>query len=415
MPDAARSHRESSAGLVRAEWLWLAALVLLVSFHFWFPWRAGGAVDDSYSTRAEGKKAFFRLIERLGEIRGIDVFRSETPFTRSIAGTPAAEVDHTRVLGDPVLCLLGPARYPTEREWDRLLAWVRNGGTLLIAARDEQPELTIEALGIEVQPAGAGGDDGLTSSLVPAGDYYWQSYGVVEAPAAQTLVESGGRPQAVLAYHGVGRVIVVASEFVFTNQSLAWGDNAQLALALLLMGANLPRQIVIDESLNVSGTPRVVGLLIGPLLRPVTVQLLIVLVLFAWWGSRRFGPLLAASVPARQNIVDHTDAVGIHAWQARDGAGMVRAYLRQLSDELKLRHWHGQEQRVLEPIAARLGRPVEVVQRLLEKAEKAAGAADLDRRTAAAIIQRLAVVRRAARERGHARRQRAVVHTAGQV
>jgi len=48
-------------------WVRPAALVLLVSLHFWFPDVGPKLRDDTFSTTATGKKAFYLLLqERAG-------------------------------------------------------------------------------------------------------------------------------------------------------------------------------------------------------------------------------------------------------------------------------------------------------------------------------------------------------------
>ncbi|MCH8828550.1 MAG: hypothetical protein IID45_03130, partial [Planctomycetes bacterium] len=188
---------------------------------------------------------------------------------------------------------------------------------------------------------------------------------------------------------------------------LAWTDNSNAELALrLLESPGMRREFVIDESLNVSGTPKVVGLLLNPLFKPLTVQLLIGLVIFGWWRSRRFGPLASETVKARHNIVDHTDSVGALHFKSRDGTSALRSYMRQFFSELKLKSFKGREDRVIEPIAVRLGKSTDAVRKLLQKSAKAARSSELDRKTAAAIIRQLAIVRRAARSRDPLHRSR---------
>ncbi|MEX2286741.1 MAG: hypothetical protein WD648_06605, partial [Planctomycetaceae bacterium] len=140
-----------------------------------------------------------------------------------------------------------------------------------------------------------------------------------------------------------------------------------------------------------------------PTLRPLSVQLLIGLVIFGWWRSRRFGPIAPVAVSARHNIVDHTDALGSLYYRTRDGLGVLRSYLRQLAWELRLKHSKGREAAVLAPIAARLGKTVEEIGQEFRDASNAARGKQLDRAVAAGFIRRLATIRRAAVEAGIAR------------
>lgn len=393
--------------LLLNDWLWLGGLILLVSLHFWFPRLGAGPRHDTYSAAAEGKKAFFLLVRSDPAGRGHSVRRNLAPVGRlATAGRLRAggSGEHQSQSASG-LCLLGPARYPNEAEWRSLLDWVSRGGSLIVAAREEQPEFSIRELDIQVKRVRGRidvGADRISTALIDGGDLIWQSRGrIVATPRARRLVEVGGTTQAVVQSHGSGNVVVLASDFIFSNQSLAYADHANAELALrLLEAAGLPRTIHFDESLNIAGTPKVVGLLLDPFLRAVTVQLLIVLLVFAWWQSRRFGPLVPEAATARQNIVDHTDAVGLLQYRSKDGTTALQSYLKQLIAELKLKSHRGREDRVLEPIAVRLGTSTQAVRKVLAQSTKAARTKRLERRTAAHIIRRLAVLRRAAHRRG---------------
>jgi hypothetical protein len=419
---AERTERAARRG---GEWLWLAALVLVVSMHFWFPHLRPGVPGDSYSTTEEGKKAFYMLLRDEGEKRGWRVQRTFSQLHQRVAGADTGELDGYRGLGN-VLVLLGPKRNPRPAEWESLLKWVSEGGTLVVAARDADPALTIEPLAIRVRSLDDASDadwsadapDVTQTDLIHEevqADIYWQSGGFIDAPEAEPLIEYGGFVQAVVQEHGAGQVIVLATDFLFWNQSLAWEPdpglpnykpNAELAFFTLLATPSDAVQshpvgaIYFDESLNASAVPKVVGLLLQPPLRSITIQALALIVLFAWWKNRRFGPIAPPPAAPRRDIVNHTDAVGVHCWKARGGSRMVGAYLNQLQQELKLGRLQGHEQQVLEPVARRLNRPVEVVRKLLEQAGRAAEVRKLDRRTAAELIRRLAMIRQAARPRG---------------
>ena len=393
---------------MRFGWLRPAALVLLVSLHFWFPDVGPELPDDTFSATAAGKKAFYLLLRERADG---SVFRNTDRLSIALAS-----------LGpDDVLCILGPARYPTDREWTQLLDWVADGGRLMIAAREKKPDVTIKRLGIKVRPAekpaikyrrhrkrpsaanGTNGSAGTTkkvsTGLVETDDLTWRSAAEVIAPNAdRTLVRYKGRPQAVTVDYGNGTVTVVASDFVFSNESIAFGEQADAELAFRLIETTGPvGTVCIDESLNRSGTPKVVGLLFDPFLRPVTVQLLILLLLFTWWRSRRFGPVLPVAVSARHNIVDHTDAAGLLNYRSKNAARALRGYLRELFAELKLKSFRGREDRVLEPIAVRMGLPLESLRNELRAAVKASRTKTLERKQAAAVIRRLSRIRAASR------------------
>lgn len=380
-------------------WPWLAGLVLLVSLHFWFPGVGAGRRNDTYSTAAEGKKAFFLLVNADPAGRFIEARRNLVPVGQLVYEPRGRLGGYGEA---PVICLLGPARYPHAAEWKQLLEWVAAGGRLLIAARADDPELEIKPLSIRVRDAGRAIDargKSVVTSLVAGGDLAWRSRGeIVASPSARRLVQADGSTQAVGQSHGVGAVVVVASDAVFSNESLAYGEQEGAVLAYRLLAATGGTGVVyFDESLNVLGTAKVVGILFDPPLRSLTVQLLIVVLLFAWWGSRRFGPPARETVGARQNIVEHTDAVGLLHYKSREGGAALRSYLRQLIAELKLKTHRGREERVLEPIARRLGRPTGDVRRLLAASTRAARSTNLERRTAARLIRNLSVIRRAAR------------------
>lgn len=394
------------SNLARTEWMWLAGLLFLVSLHFWFPRLNRGPSHDTYSTTAEGKKAFYLLARRWNE--------------RATRSSQPLPVLLENFYGVEKLCLLGPARYPTAAEWEKLLDWVAEGGMLLFAARSDLDEeanrVEIPGIGVSIVPnTGPFETQRVRTPLMEGGQLIWRSRGMIEtseggaavgSSPGNVLVQSGGTVQAVGVPHGAGYLLIVASDFVFSNSSLAWSDYSNAELAVRLLDETGPStEVYFDESLNSSGTPKVVGLLFEPFLRPVTVQLLIGLLVFAWWRSRRFGPLLPRSTRSRHNIVDHTDTLGMLYFKGSDGARPVKSYLRQLERELRLgstREARGPrpvgitEERALAAIAVRMGRETASLKKLFDRARRAAKAKGLDRKTAAKIIHRLALVRRAA-------------------
>jgi hypothetical protein len=240
----------------------------------------------------------------------------------------------------------------------------------------------------------------VTTSLLPADHppIDWKTNGEIACAAAEPLVRVDDSIQVARIRYGAGQIVVVASDYVFSNESLDARDTANGLLAFRLVSQVAGEGAVLfDESLNVSGTPKVVGVLFDPLLRPLTVQILVVLFVFAWRGNRRFGGILPVAAPPRHDISDHTDALGYLYYKVNGGAVVLRAYLDQLRSELRLTSLPGQELRVLAPIASRLNTTVEEIQHLLARAEDEASRPHLSRREAAGLIRLLAGIRRASR------------------
>lgn len=411
--------------------LWLAALAFTLSLQVWFP-RIDSDVNDTYNVDVGGRNALYQFAEWRANLSMGYVDRNN----KSLTNWP------DRFDNDGTLCLLGPARYPSPREWQAVTSWVYGGGKLLVAARWNDAELTIPGIEPHVKstvekvplklpgdgnrkksaksPTGGGSkgsqdDDFLlevkpaavavpvTSTLAPGADFTWKTEGVIAGPHLDTshsevLVQASGGPQAVRIHHGLGTIVLVASDFIFSNAALHERGHKNGILAVkLLEAAGSEDSLIFDESLNETGTPKVVGVLLDPVLRPTTVQLVVLIVLFGWRGNRRFGGLLPKSSPARHDVADHTNSLGNLYYKAHHGTGVLREYLDQLKTELRLRFAAGHEQRILLPIADRAKLSLDEVQRILAEAETAARNPKLSRREAAAHIRKLANLRQAAR------------------
>jgi len=365
---------------------WPVAVLAALSLHFWFPEWSTGATHDSYSPTALGQKAFYRLVAR--HPSNLAVMRNRRPLAGWISLLPA----------DEVLCILGPERSPTADEWSAISDWVRNGGSLLYAFQGDK-ELDIPWLKVKYIPGRPDRDDQEPDTqLVPTKEIVWWTDGKLDIPTSAILLKYDDTLQAARVQSGAGRVVLVATALPFSNQTLTYGDNSMLAIRLL-EAAGDPEFVTFDESLNSSGTSKIVGILFDPLLRPVTIQILIVTLLFGWWHYRRFGSLAPSAVSPRQNIVEHTDMVGNLYWKSQDGLAVLKAYLRQLTSRLRLKTFRGKEDRVLEPIARRSGRSVASLRADLQAAYQAVRSKRVDRRTAARLIRQLSLIRRDAEKK----------------
>ncbi|QDU07213.1 DUF4350 domain-containing protein [Gimesia aquarii] len=391
-------------------WIWLLFLCTLLSLHFWFPEFGTGAMDDTYSSSGSGKKAFFLLLEY------------ETNYTERNR-VPLSMLNQSLDYND-TLCILGPARYPSPLEWSILLDWVNEGGRLIISASDKHPELEIDPLEISVSYLDEterenipldniekqknkesritfSFDDkhsllaGKATTVFPdAKSIIWETNAQVNSKSGQTLISLGETKQAVRLKHGFGDIVVAASSDIFSNQSMI--DGGSVAAFRLIESAGMLDYVVVDESLNASGTSKVVALLINPTFRPLTIQILIALLLYGWWHSIRFGPFLSSHILARHNIVSHTDNVGNLHFKNGNAHALFRAYVKQLFTELHLRHFRGEEHRVIDPIARRLKQDPEKVKALLMKAAKLSNSKSITRHQMGSLIRKLSKIRRAA-------------------
>ncbi|WLD13690.1 DUF4350 domain-containing protein [Planctellipticum variicoloris] len=361
--------------------LWPALILGTLSLHFWFPPLDSGTGRDTYSTTAEGQKAFYRLA---GETWSFAT-RNTQPLPRALQSWDT----------EYAFCVLGPAREPTAGEWDAMLNWVASGGKLLYAFRGE--DQAVPQLGVRyILDEDADDAAAPQSKLLDSPDLAWWTDGHLLAPGSELLVEHRGAPQAVKMTWGAGQIVFVASPLIFSNQLLTYGDNSILAIRLLEQFDEV-YYIEFDESLNASGTPKSVGILFDPTIRPITIQLILLCFLYGWWNSRRFGPLLPKLLTPRQNIVDHTDALGSWYWKSRDGGGVLQTYLKQTLAELRGHATAAQERRRLEPIARRLNLTVDEVLGVLDTARSAAEKPRLTRRSAANWIRKLSELRAARR------------------
>ncbi|MBA3313780.1 MAG: DUF4350 domain-containing protein [Planctomycetota bacterium] len=380
--------------LHRSDLLWLGVIVAAVAMHWLLPDFRADVSTDSFRAGPRGKKALYLLTDRLeyGVSRN---FESLGNLTRRYSG----------VEYDAVVLLLGPARAPTKREWQTLAAFVEEGGALVFAPSSDEPTFDAEPFGVSGKELDKALDSGGEKNPIQVelgglkGTFSWQSRGELLAPDDEQLVVADGMVQAVAQQHGLGTAVFVATDRPFDNRSLTWPDNAVLAFRLL-EAAGYRSEAVFDESLNVSGTPKVVELLLDRPLRAFTLHVFVVLAVFSWWRSRRFGPLAPPSVGSRSDIVAHADAVGMLHYKTRDGRTVLRYYLHQLTRQLKLKKLTGvREDRVLDAVAKRLGRTTDDVRKAFHQAAAALKKDKLDRPTAAKHIRRLSKIRRAAARR----------------
>lgn len=425
----------------RIEWAWLiAVLVVLVLGLYWLPGRARR--DDSYSPTPQGKRAFFTLVKHFVS----DTDRHEKRLLPPGAGPQALcilgparypkpeewKALHAWVsrgntllfaarLRDPVVDLdpfgitVVPARYKSiPGKLKRALGALTADDADDAAAADDDRKTKDATPGSgtpgDITGPGSGSTRGRGASAfsklkgraaerkirttLVSGKVRWRSAGALNLglTGAKVLVDSESGVQAATVAVGKGRIIVVATDEIFTNRSFLYGDDGLLAWRLLEQRGGR-RPVRFDEYLNVTGTPKVFGMLFESTLRPVTLQLLLVAVLFGWWGSRRFGPARPPGEPPRRSIVEHAEALGNLHYRAGTGSRAVAAYLDWFRGEVRL-GGAGNPREQIRQLAFRAGRDPDEVHRLIQEASLVAQQAGTPAARATMIIRELSRLRR---------------------
>ena len=334
----------------RSEWIWPLGLlaVLLLGYGF-IPSPCGDQGLDSFNEDGGGKKAFYLLTQSLLP----DVGRNAEGLI------PQDDNADT-------LVLLGPARYPDRAQWQTLYDWVAEGRSLVFATRYMDPAVDLGPFGLEVKPYldwltddesdNGEGDEADAEATEPepvpadasltelvSGNVDWRTNGYVAftSPDATIEVSEEGYPQVVRLPVGDGVIVVSASDFIFSNRSLATkGDNGLLAFRLIETAVPLG-PVYFDEAMNAAGAPKVVGMLFEEPFRVLTIQLLIVVLLYGWMSSRRFGPPASPVDPARRSLLEHARALGNLHFKIKTGGQVVATYMELFRRELGLRYEAG--------------------------------------------------------------------------
>lgn len=362
-------------------WIWPLLTAVVLALQLGYPDTGTGIMHDTYSPTAEGQRAFYRLVEEHAYWTDRNLLSLETVLRQDATGQ--------------TLCILGPERWPTAKEWDAILYWVADGGSLLFAFRGFQEE-SIPRLDIRYSPRSGSDppDDSLppVTQLTDSANIAWWTDGQLIAPSREVLVRYDDTIQAVRGTYGDGQFVISATSLVFSNQLLTYGDNPVLAIRLMEAAGEID-SVTFDESLNSTGTAKAVGLLLDREFRPLTLQWVLITVLYGWWNFRRYGPLLQSAVGRRQNIVDHTDALGIAHWKTRDGRALLQASWQQFQREWQLQRPERRHDPRWNAVASRLGHPPGTVETWFQEIERRLEHPRLPRRQAATWIRRLAQVR----------------------
>jgi hypothetical protein len=274
---------------------------------------------------------------------------------------------------DTVVVLL-PGAPVGRRTWERLLAWVGRGGSLVVASGASwlperlHLEMSNERASTEYAEVGADFADTFPDLRVAAPEHHQLS---THGADAKTLLTRAGAPYAAWTKVEEGDVIVLADGYLLTNAALAAADNARF-LVLLFNQLGKAAQFV-DEATGQAPPTPLASVARGKL-APLLLQLTMLLGLFFWFKGRAFGTLRDPPLANRRAFVEHARAVGLQYAKARAKRYAFALYAGYALDRLRERVQVGGRRGLLglaESVARKTGRNEGEVMRLLVEAQSA--------------------------------------------
>jgi hypothetical protein len=301
-------------------WVLLAAAVLLVALVAGRPAEEGNPLDPD-SPGPLGTKGIVEVLRGLGA-------------TVTVSSDPPAT-------GAATALLLSDDLTPPTR--DRLLAWVRRGGTLVVA----DPSSAVTA----ARPVGTTRIGPLNAELERRCDLAaLRDVRRVSAPGGQVFqvptgggvrgcFPRGGGAWLLVQPLGAGNVVRLGGASAVVNQELGEADNAVLLTSLLAPSAGTGSVWVLRPPLPGGGRASL-GDLIAPRVRLALWQLAVAFAVLALWRARRLGRPVVEPQPVRLPGSELVVAVG-NLLQRAKGRGQAAGLLaddlrRSLAERLGL-------------------------------------------------------------------------------
>ena len=194
----------------------------------------------------------------------------------------------------------------------RLLAWVKRGGHLVIAAgAPHRPDPLLQAIGVDVKPEETSGQAAKAEDVaLPDGSHVR----VMLRPSAALSADSGqvhwqheyrGETRMLRAALGDGLVTVMASFRPFTNTEIGRFDHAEL-LWWLAADQEQPPLVWLVRHLQVQSLPQ--WLIENAL--PAVAAFAVFGLLWLWRVIPRFGPVQPAPAADRRRLIEQLTAMG---------------------------------------------------------------------------------------------------------
>lgn len=274
------------------------------------------------------------------------------------------------------LVVHGPLN-PDDEEWRLVLAWVKRGGSLVVALDSRLPEAELGARRVGTR---------CDKLQVAAGYATYSDLKLVSADAEALEVVSGdhwsllecrdaagGQPQPYVVARALGRgnVVVMPSSDLISNAAMASDDHA-FAILELVFGS--PKVVVFVDTWTTIGEDSPFAAVANGKLNPFLIQLFVMMSVLFWWKGRHFARPRSPPGSQRRAFREHVEALGAQYAKARASRLALGMYASWAMDRLRERCQPG-GRRGLMPLAAaisaRTGRDERVVMRLLVECESA--------------------------------------------
>lgn len=216
------------------------------------------------------------------------------------------------------LVLAAPRRHFGSQGVERLLQWVEEGGHLVVIPEHPGGEDALMAtLGVSWLDAHeVEGDEVENSSPFVSDRAPWPRLSVGEE--AEVLFYDGAEEAAwILALRwGEGTATLVSDGMYLRNANLEQKDHPLIAWELLHGGRRaLGSAAEPEEVWVVFRDPKPsIWAVLGARSRPLALSLLVLVVAFMVWISRRFGPLFEEKPQEQRHLAEHVRASGRYLW-----------------------------------------------------------------------------------------------------
>lgn len=212
-----------------------------------------------------------------------------------------------------VVFLLAPTRRAWPERDDRLLAWVDEGGHLVLGATDPDPLL--QRLDLE--------RDGWLVRLRS------------ETYLDPSDWEGLARPVNAISFpRNRGRITVLTGQDALAQRGLGEPGRAGLVWEIACLGAGPPRRALV---VHADEAPGLLQLLLAHAW-PLVLALLLLLLTWLWGVSRRFGPLLPEVELARRSLAEHVQATGRLLWRHGRYEPLLLGPRDALRERVRARH-----------------------------------------------------------------------------